>query len=197
MILTNKAKIIKRACAILWWTMVVLLALLLVKVIGAKLSGKVPTVFGYSVINIISGSMEDEIPKDSYILIREVDASEVSRGDVICFYSSDPRIYGLPNTHRVVEEPIVTDSGIEFVTRGDANPGNDVHTAKGDRLIGVYVKRLDGLTSFSSFLSGNLMLFVIIGLQMGIVVMIVYCVVKEKHGTETASDKKETDEKQN
>jgi hypothetical protein len=97
----------------------------------------------------------------------------------------------------VVEEPIVTDSGIEFVTRGDANPGNDVHTAKGDRLIGVYVKRLDGLTSFSSFLSGNLMLFVIIGLQMGIVVMIVYCVVKEKHDQETASDKKETDEKQN
>ena len=196
MILKSKAKIIKRVCAALWWLMVVLLVLLLVKIIGAKLSGKVPTVFGYSVINIISGSMEDEIPKDSYILIKEVDASEVSRGDVICFYSSDPRIYGLPNTHRVVEEPIVTEGGIEFVTKGDASAANDIYTAKGDRLIGVYVKRLDALTAFSSFLSGYMMLFVIIGLQMCIITMIVYSVVKEKHSIKSNSDKQKKDEKQ-
>ena len=196
MILKGKAKIVKRVCAVLWWSMVILLILLLVKIIGAKLSGKVPAIFGYSVVNIISGSMEEEIPKGSYILIKEVDASEISSGDIICFYSSDPRIYGMPNTHRVVEEPIVTDSGIEFVTRGDANPGNDTHTAKGDRLIGVYVKRLDGLTSFSGFLSGNVMLFVIIGLQIGIVTMIVYSIVKEKHAVKPACEEKGKNEKQ-
>ena len=180
---TKTVKAVKRTLSALWWVFVILLFALLISVIGAKLSGKVPSVFGYSVMNIISGSMEDEIPKDSYILIKRVDAEEIECGDVICFYSSDPKIYGMPNTHRVVEDPIVTESGIEFITRGDANPINDSVTAKGDRLIGVHVKNLDGLTAFSNALKGNLLLIVIIGLQLCITAMVVYVAVTTKNKT--------------
>ena len=184
---TKTVKAVKRTLSALWWLFVVLLFALLINIIGAKLSGKVPSVFGYSVMNIISGSMEDEIPKDSYILIKKVDAEEIERGDVICFYSSDPKIYGMPNTHRVVEEPIVTEHGIEFVTKGDANPINDTVNARGDRLIGVHVKNLSGLTAFSNALKGNLLLFVIIGLQLCITAMVVYVAVNAK--SKSANDK--------
>jgi signal peptidase len=136
------------------------------------MSGKVPSVFGYSVLNIVSGSMEDEIPSGSYILIKKTDAGEIEKGDVICFYSTDPKIYGLPNTHRVVEEPIVTENGIEFVTKGDANPINDKQTAKGDRIVGVYVKRLDGLTAFSDSLGQGTLVIVIICLLFSTIFMI-------------------------
>lgn len=162
---TKKKNIFQIILSLLWWCAVALLFLLLVNVFGAKISGKVPSIFGYSIMNIVSGSMEDEIPKDSYILIKRTDAENVKKGDIICFYSSDPKIYGMPNTHRVVEDPIITEDGIEFVTRGDANGINDKVTAKGDRLIGVYVKTLDGLTAFTKLLHGKTMIIVIVCLQ--------------------------------
>ena len=184
------AKAIKCTASVIWWVILVLLFILLVNIFGAKLTGKVPSVFGYSVMNIVSGSMEDEIPKDSYILIKKVSPEEIKKDDIICFYSSDPKIYGMPNTHRVVKDPIVTENGIEFVTKGDANRVNDTETAKGERLIGVYVKRLDGLTAFTNALTGNTIIIVIICLQICIAAMAVYAFVvskKSKNNSETDS----------
>lgn len=173
-----------------WWCVVIALALLLVNIFGAKIKGKVPSIFGYSVINIISSSMEDEIPKDSYILIKKVAPEDVKIDDIICFYSSDPQIHGFPNTHRVIEEPIVTEDGIEFVTKGDANPGPDPVNARGEDLIGVYVTGLDWITSFSNFLDGNTLMITIIVLQLGICGMIVYTVISSRSKNEDENDKK-------
>lgn len=177
----NKKKLVKtiRLTAVTaWWCVLALLVALLVNIFGAKLLGRVPSVFGYSIMNIISGSMEDEIPKGSYILIKKQDAEEVEIGDIICFYSSDPLIYGMPNTHRVVD--IIEGEQIEFVTRGDANLREDKVTAKGENLIGVYVKRLDGLTAFSDFLKGNLLICVMIVLQICTISMFSYAIVTAK-----------------
>ena len=177
---TKKKSALGITLSTLWWSAVVLLVLLLVNILGAKMTGNVPRVFGYSIMNIVSGSMEDEIPRGSYILIKKVEPEKVKRGDVICFYSTDPQIYGLPNTHRVVEDPINNNGSIEFVTRGDANPINDKETAKGENLIGVYVKRLDTLTAFSNALKGNMMIFVIISLQICMFGMALFAVIAIK-----------------
>ena len=190
----NKKELIKRVLGILWWALTILLAAVMINVLSAKLMGKVPRAFGYSIVNIISGSMEDEIPQDSYILIKRIDADEVKRGDVICFYSTDPTIYGMPNTHRVVEDPIKTDNGYEFVTRGDANLLNDKVNAEGDRLIGIYVKNLDGLTAFTKFISDKSFLVIVIGLQVAVIAMVAYSLIVKRQGgedEETVESKKD------
>ena len=161
----------------MWWCFLASLLLLLINIFGAKMLGRVPNAFGYSVLNIVSGSMEDEIPRDSYILVKQVSPQEVKVNDIICFYSTDPQIYGMPNTHRVVKEPILKDGKYEFVTKGDANAIEDEQTAKGDRLIGVYVKTLDGLSAFSNSLKGNMMLFVFIGITVSMIGMMTYVIV--------------------
>ena len=187
----KKRRIVRRVLSVTWWIALILLAVLMVSIFVAKIRGEVPRVFGYSVLNIVTGSMEDEIPSGSYILVKNVDPEDIKRDDIICFYSSDPAIYGMPNTHRVVEDPIVTDSGIEFVTRGDANAKNDDYTAKGDNLIGVYVKTMDGLTRFSGFLSGRAMPIIIISLLTLTVAMTVYAAfVVKKDDSEGESDTK-------
>ena len=191
---TKKKSALGITLSALWWSAVVLLILLLVNILGAKMTGNVPRVFGYSIMNIVSGSMEDEIPRGSYILIKRVEPEKVKRGDVICFYSTDPQIYGLPNTHRVVEDPINNNGSIEFVTRGDANPINDKETAKGENLIGVYVKRLDTLTAFSNALKGNMMIFVIISLQISMFGMATYAVIAFK-GSKNSDKTSEIDKK--
>ena len=193
MILKNKKKLIKKILGALWWTFTIFLALLLINIIGAKATGRVPNVFGYSIVNIVSGSMEDQIPQDSYVLIKKIDAHKVKINDVICFYSTDPTIYGMPNTHRVVADPIKTDNGYEFVTRGDANLADDKVTARGDRLIGVYVKNLDGLTVFSEFISGNTLVFVIIVLQVAVIAMFAYSIVIKHRSEENETEAEITD----
>ena len=170
-------KAIKITSSALWWCALISLFIVMVNIIGAKMKGKVPSILGYSIMHIVSGSMEEEIPQGSYILIKKISPDEVNQGDVICFYSDDPSIYGLPNTHRVVSEPINTENGLEFVTKGDANAAEDSVRARGDRLIGVYVKTLNGVSSFSDALSGNTLAFTFIGLQISIIGIAAYIII--------------------
>lgn len=186
---TKIKKAVKITSTVAWWCALILLFVLIVNIIGAKMAGKVPSVCGYSVMHIVSGSMEDEIPAGSYILIKNVSPDKIKNNDVICFYSDDPAIYGFPNTHRVVEEPIRVGEGFEFVTKGDANPGKDRVTAKSERLIGVYVDTLDALTAISSAMSGNMLLAVFIVLQISIIGMVVYVTVLAKKSKENNSKK--------
>ena len=187
------AAAVKKIIGVIWWVLIIGLGLLMFSIIGAKMRGEVPKIGGYSIMKIISGSMEDEIPEGSYILIREIDPAEVGEGDIITFYSSDYMIYGLPNTHRVVEPPIVTDEGIEFVTKGDANPINDKVTAKGDDLIGIYVRRLDGLTKFSNALEGGGMFIIMIVLEAFIFAMAAMMFLKNKRA-QIEKEKEKEDE---
>jgi signal peptidase I len=151
--------VLKIVGTVFWWIATVSIIALICVIMGAKIKGRVPYLFGYSVMNIVSGSMEDKIPAGTYILIKKTDASDIQKGDIICFYSDDPNIKGYPNTHTVVEDPIYGENGIEFVTKGEANLLKDDYTAKGDKLIGKYVKNLDGLTRFSQSLQGNAIFF--------------------------------------
>ncbi|MBQ9797838.1 MAG: signal peptidase I [Clostridia bacterium] len=166
-------KITKRALTVLWWAATILLAFVLVGIIGSKLKGEVPQFFGYSVLQIVSGSMEDTIPTGTYILVKKVDASEIKKDDIICFYSDDQAIRGFPNTHRVVKDPIQGENGLEFVTQGDANSEADDVTAKADRLIGRHVKNMDGLTQFTKALEGNGMFMILVPLMLACMVLVV------------------------
>ena len=156
--------VLKIALKVSWWAACVMVALLIIMIIGAKIQGKVPYIFGYTAVNIVSGSMEDTIPTGSYILIKKTDADEIKKGDIICFYSDDPSIKGRLNTHTVVEDPIIGENGIEFVTKGKANPDKDAYTAKGDKLVGKYITNMDWLTQFTKMLEGNGMFILLITL---------------------------------
>lgn len=169
----DKVKIIKKCISTLWWIALVLIASMMFNIIGAKMQGKVPNVLGYSVVKIVSGSMEDTIPEGSYILVKATSPEKIKRDDIICFYSSDPTILGIPNTHRVVADPIVTETGIEFVTRGDANSADDKYTAKGENLVGRYVRIMHGLGSFVDMLDRGMMNVLFIGLEILILALAV------------------------
>ena len=146
---------LKYVLSALWWLALVLGLVLVISFVSAHFKGEVPHIGKYSIMNIVSESMEPQIEKGTYILIKRTPAEDVKKGDIICFYSDDPAIYGRPNTHRVVEEPHVQDGEIVFTTQGDNNPIPDKQPARGDRLIGVWVTNLDALTVFLNFLTNN------------------------------------------
>lgn len=108
-------------------------------VIKASSKGEVPQVFGYSFMKVATGSMEPTIPTNSLIIVKKAEPSDVKVGDIICFYSSDPKIEGLPNTHRVIE--VENENGkYVFTTQGDASEIPDEYKVDGDRIVGRFVK---------------------------------------------------------
>lgn len=137
------------------------LVLLVGNMIYSHITHTIPSFFGYSVMNIISRSMEPEIPKNTFILIKRVDPEQLQTGDIITFYSSDPTIKGLPNTHRIIE--IITENGqMVFVTKGDANAIPDLYNVEPDDIIGVYRKNIVSFGKFGVIFQNKIFIFVLL-----------------------------------
>lgn len=108
--------------------LIVVTLLCFIFIVQTAVAGEV-SFFGYRLYYVTTGSMEPTIPTGSLIVVKSQEEYQV--GDIITFYSNDSAIYGLPNTHRIME--ISTEDGISYRTKGDANASVDVlWTAEGD-----------------------------------------------------------------
>ena len=96
----------------------------------------VPSVFGYSFLSVSTPSMEPAYPVGSVVVTKRGNAETYKPGDVISFYSEDPAIRGLPNTHRIVSVHRDKENNLYFITRGDNNPIPDRYEVFEDKVIG-------------------------------------------------------------
>ena len=101
---------------------------MLLAVIAASLAVTVPRFLGYDIYEVVSGSMEPEIPVHSVIYVEEAAPEEIAAGDIIAFQSGDSII-----THRVVENHVVEGT---FTTKGDANAQKDMEDVPYGQLSG-------------------------------------------------------------
>ena len=109
----------------------VLGSLIIAAVIALCLPLALPNLLGYQVYEVVSGSMEPEIPQGSVLYVREISPSHVEEGAVIAFEHNDGVV-----AHRV--ETNRTSLG-EFVTKGDANETEDLEPVPYDALLGEVV----------------------------------------------------------
>ena len=150
------------------WIITAIFAVLLVfliifvgNMIYSQITKKVPSFFGYSVMNIISTSMEPQIPENTFILIKKVDPAELKVGDVITFYSKDPTIRGLPNTHRITDIRIENGNFV-FITKGDANAISDAYEVDSSSIIGAYQKNLITLGKAGRIFQSRTFIFILL-----------------------------------
>lgn len=110
---------------------------ILISVLLTRGSGA-PQVLGYSVFNVVTGSMEPAIKQNDMLLVKHSDPKSINKGDIISFYAYGGELKGSVNTHRVVD--IVEEGGkIAFITKGDANETEDASPVTGEALIGKVV----------------------------------------------------------
>lgn len=100
--------------------------------------GQAPSVAGYTVLRVTTGSMAPTYEVDTLLLVKKTDPERIQEGDVISFYSSDPALDGAVNTHRVVAVRKDGDH-ITYATKGDANNQQDSYEAFDTYLIGKVV----------------------------------------------------------
>ena len=103
--------------------------LLLIAVIATSIPLAVPSIMGYEIYNVTSGSMEPTLPVGSVIYVEYIKPESIKEGDIIAFHSGGSVI-----THRAVENHIFEG---KISTKGDANAMVDVSDVPYDDVIGV------------------------------------------------------------
>lgn len=145
-------RIIKLIKNIICWTLIVILVFTLVLFFTSRINGSTPSVFGYSIFRVSSGSMEPELMVGDIILDKTVDNPEdLKVGDVITFKSSD---YGdLLVTHKVIKAPYEENGKLMLQTKGIANEVEDKPISV-DNVKGIMICKVDYLdTVYNVFLS--------------------------------------------
>ena len=124
-------------------------------------SGKdgVHSFFGYSFLNISTKSMEPAYPVGTVVITRKADPGDLKPGDVISFYSRDPDIMNLPNTHRIFAVEKKYNGTLQFITKGDNNPVPDTYPVESDRIIGVVIRSVGSVGKLINLVNNRFVLF--------------------------------------
>lgn len=141
-------KIISKISSIL---IIILLILSLYSFVNIKLLKKdLVTIFGYSMLEVISGSMEPNINIGDLIII-DTNDKDYKKNDIVTFYDEENSFV----THRIIE---INKSTI--ITKGDAN-----NTSDGEipikKIVGEYKCRLNGLGNIIAFLKKPLVILIV------------------------------------
>ncbi|MCR5292062.1 MAG: signal peptidase I [Eubacterium sp.] len=99
--------------------------------------GKAVTIFGKSLLYVVTGSMEPTIHVGEYVIVQSVPVESLEYGDIIAFYTENEEIKGKLVIHRIIE---VRDDGT-FIVMGDANPVPDEIPIKPENIIGKFERK--------------------------------------------------------
>lgn len=144
--------------------LLITLLFMLFIVISSKASGGEPTVFGYQLKTVLSGSMEPGIQTGSIIAIKPGgDMTRFEKGDVITFMESDDKLI----THRITE---VKGEGqkVQYITKGDNNDAADLNPVLPTNVVGEYkdftVPYLGYFMNFAQSKEGATLLLILPGI---------------------------------
>ena len=148
---------------IVLWTVIAFLALVLIVSMYSRLAGKAPSLFGYSLYRVSSGSMQPELMVGDIILVQQCDGATVLEDDIVSYNGTKGEMEGRLVTHRVVKAPYTRDGETWLVTRGDANKSDDPPITA-DQVTGKLVTKLSFLNWMFDFFATPFGLLTLIGL---------------------------------
>ena len=129
--ITIGRKALRVAAKVLFSVMIIVMAVMAFFMVQSRLSGGVPSVAGYQIYVVLSGSMSPAFDTGSVVWLRSIEPEDVQVGDIITFSGRETQKF---TTHRVVE--IQTEGGLRFITRGDANNVDDPNPVLPRQLVG-------------------------------------------------------------
>ena len=147
------------------------IALILVTVLTSGTEyGSPRTIFGYSYFTVMSGSMQDEIPKGAFILVKNIDPMKLNIGDTITYM----RDRTTSVTHKIVDI-YENYNGIGergFRTQGVNNSNPDSDVVFDENIVGKVILSLPGVGAMLLYLASNVYIVFII---FGLCVIISFC----------------------
>ena len=133
-------------------------------------TAKDPSIFGYSVYTVATGSMTPALRVGDVILVKKVtDPKELQKDDIITFYGQGKQS-GKIITHRIISEGVESDGTIH--TCGDANYGLADDPIGFEHVIGKMVKKSGALYFLHSAFSSKIGFVLIVFLPLLVLLII-------------------------
>jgi signal peptidase len=130
-------------------------------------------IYGYSLLTVLTSSMQDVLPQGSMLLVKQVDINTIKIGDDITFMKNETTYV----THRVVDIIENFDDTGErgFQTKGVNNPMPDDDIVYAGHVLGVVVFHVPHLGKIAEVFTENILIFaVMIGLSIVLVIALRY-----------------------
>ena len=123
-------------------------------------TGMPKSIFGFSYFTVVSHSMQNEIPKGSFILVKATDAQELKVGDTITYM----RDASTSVTHKIVDiyENYAASGDRGFQTQGVNNANPDSEIVHGSAIVGKVVLVLPQVGAFMAYLASNVYIVFIV-----------------------------------
>ena len=156
-------KVVKKVGKIIFWILLIIIALYSVFIMIQKLlwKDKTPSFFGYKNFIVLTGSMEPTLNIGDIVVVKET--TDIEEGDIISF-----RVKDFVVTHRVFE--VYRENGKEYyITKGDANSNTDPELLNKENVDGKYCFKIPFLGRIIHFFQkpiGLIILFVMLGLAL-------------------------------
>jgi signal peptidase I len=97
-----------------------IMCVLVFSMVKSKFVGGPPSVGGYQMYIVLSGSMGPAFEAGSMVFVRPAEPGTIESGDIITYKGTESNAL---TTHRVVE--VLNEGGLKYITKGDANDIND------------------------------------------------------------------------
>lgn len=147
-----KAKsLIKKIFNIFLTVLFVLLVAIIILTIVARFSGNTPSIGGYMIFRVSSGSMEPDLKIGDVLLSKEVtDITSLNVGDIVTYHGTSANLAGKPITHQVVKGPYEENGTYYLVTKGTANLEEDPPITE-EQLVGVMICKIPLINELYNF----------------------------------------------
>lgn len=144
-------KMAKKIFNIITTVILIVLIALVAMMFFARFSGKSPSVFGLQFYRVATGSMEPTLMVGDVILVKEVPAEDIVKGDIVTYRAVSGEMAGQKITHRVVTDPEIKDGKYTYQTQGDASGAPLDPKITYDLVVGKFVCTLPLIDKLYSF----------------------------------------------
>lgn len=132
--------------SIIFTTIVFVVASLIIQKFALK--EEIPNVFGYKILQVMSGSMSGEFETGDTILIKEIkNEGDLKIGDVITYRIEKNTMV----THRIVNITKIGEK-LNYTLKGDANNTEDSEKVTFSNVEGIYVRKLKLIGKLINFM---------------------------------------------
>ena len=140
-----------------------------------------PGILGIKPAIVLSGSMSPLFEKNALIFVKETDTAQLKENDVICFMQD-----GAATTHRI-DQVVVTDGQVSYITKGDANNTTDRLPVTPDQIEGIYIGHVAGLGGVAMFMQSTAGMIVFIVLP--VVLYLAFDIISRKRDSSQEKDR--------
>ncbi len=179
-------KFTKKLINALCWVMIVVFVFAIGLSLVSRINGTAPSLFGYSIFRVSSGSMEPELMVGDIILdVEYTETTELKVGDVVTFRGQG-ELAGMLITHEVIKPPYTEDGKTYIQTQGIANKYADEPITL-DRVEAVMVCKVTFLNTFYDIFFSSWGFLIVVGLLVIIFVDEIINIVKIATGNEKSA----------